>query len=97
MRKILIFACVLLVASVFLWRCAATVYVPEAPPELKVEVKIAPPHPHAVWVDGYWKWSHGRYAWVPGHWGKRAHGTWVPGHWDKRPRGWVFIEGHWAR
>jgi hypothetical protein len=97
MKKILILACVLLVASVFLWRCAATVYVPVPPPELKVEVKPAPPYPHAVWVDGYWKWSHGRHVWVPGHWVKRAHGTWVPGHWEERPRGWVFIKGHWRR
>jgi len=97
MRKILIFTCVLLVASVLFWRCAATIYVPVPPPELRVEVKPAPPHPQAVWIDGYWKWSHGSHVWVPGHWVRRAHGTWVPGHWEQRPRGWIFIKGHWRR
>jgi len=29
---------------------------------------IAPPRPHAVWVDGHWAHRGGGYVWVEGHW-----------------------------
>jgi hypothetical protein len=29
---------------------------------------VAPPHPHARWVDGHWDHHHDGYVWVEGHW-----------------------------
>jgi hypothetical protein len=29
---------------------------------------VAPPHPHAVWVDGRWEHRHGGWVWVEGRW-----------------------------
>lgn len=77
--------------------CAGTVYVRDEPPPPQVEVRPVAPGPNAVWIDGYWRWAHGRYIWVPGHWERHPKGTWVPGHWDKRPRGHVWVPGHWRR
>ena len=77
--------------------CAGTVYVSDEPPPPQVEIKPPAPSPRAVWIDGHWGLSHGKYHWVPGHWEKKAKGTWVPGHWDKHPRGHVWVPGHWRR
>jgi len=77
--------------------CAGTVYVASEPPPPQVEVRPVSPGPRAVWIDGHWGLSHGKYRWAPGHWEKNAKGTWVPGHWDKRPRGHVWLPGHWRR
>jgi hypothetical protein len=97
MRKIVAFVLAVIVLSVFLLGCTRTVYVLESPPPAKSEVKPPPPGPKAVWIDGNWKRSHGRYVWVPGHWVKKPHGRWVSGHWEKRPRGWVWVKGRWRR
>jgi hypothetical protein len=96
MRRVIVFAFAVVVLFTFLVGCAVT-YVPESPPPAKAEVKPPAPGPKAVWVDGHWKWSHGRYVWVPGHLVKKPHGKWAPGHWEKRPRGWVWVKGHWSR
>ena len=80
-----------------LFGCAATFYVPDAPPELLIEVRPTPPHPQAIWIDGHWGWSHGQYQWVPGYWERQPRGEWVPGSWEHRPRGWTWREGHWRR
>jgi hypothetical protein len=97
MIKVIVFIFAVMVLSAFLLGCAATVYVPEAPPPPKAEMKPPAPGPKAVWLDGYWKWSHGRYVWAPGHWIKKPRGEWVSGHWVKRPRGWVWVTGYWRR
>lgn len=97
MRKVIVFVFAVIVLPAFLLGCATTVYVPEAPPPPKAEMKPPAPGPKAVWVEGHWKWSHGRYLWVPGHWVKKPRGKWVSGHWEKRPRGWVWVKGHWRR
>ncbi|MEE9271326.1 MAG: hypothetical protein V3V49_13820 [Candidatus Krumholzibacteria bacterium] len=50
-----------------------TMYVRPAPPPQRVEVKVARPHKHAMWIPGHWKWKnrkHG-YVWKPGHWERR--------------------------
>ena len=38
----------------FLLGCAGTVYIPDAPPPPKSEVKSARPGPNAMWIDGHW-------------------------------------------
>jgi hypothetical protein len=52
---------------------ACTTYVKPPPPPAKVEVRPVPPHQHAVWVPGHWKWKGPKkgYTWMPGHW--RVH------------------------
>jgi hypothetical protein len=29
---------------------------------------VAPPHPHARWVEGHWAHRSGGWVWVEGHW-----------------------------
>jgi hypothetical protein len=29
---------------------------------------VAPPHPHARWVDGRWEHRHGGWVWIEGRW-----------------------------
>jgi hypothetical protein len=57
--------------------CVGLVSSVVAPPQ-PVVVRPAPPPPHReivpsprpgyVWVNGYWRWWRGTYAWEPGHW-----------------------------
>ena len=42
------------------------VYAPTAPPPLQTEVITVAPSPVHVWINGYWGWGGGRYAWTPG-------------------------------
>ncbi len=95
MRNFLLALLSISILVAFIFSCASTIYVPEAPPPAKEEIKSPRPGPKAVWVAGYWKWSGGQYVWIPGHWVKKPNGRWVTGHWEKRPRGWVYVKGHW--
>ena len=95
-RYLTLFLCVVVLFA-FLASCASVVFVPEPPPAPKKEVKPPRPGPKAAWVDGHWKWSHGQYVWVPGHWVKKPKGQWVAGHWKKTPRGHKWVKGHWRR
>lgn len=83
----------------FLGACTThTVYVPQQPPQVKVEVKPARLYPRVVWIQGHWKWRrrHHRYVWVPGHWKKAPTGrVWVAGNWKKTHHGWIWIKGYW--
>ena len=73
------------------------VFVPEAPPPPREDVKGSPPSTASVWTPGYYTYSNGHWVWLPGRWetppptGK----TWVAGHWDKTERGWYWTPGHW--
>ncbi len=72
------------------------VYVKNAPPKPKSEVRSKRPGPKAVWVAGHWQWRGGKYVWMSGHWDRNPRGNaWIPGHWEKKPRGWAWIPGHW--
>ncbi len=73
------------------------IYAPIAPPAPRVEVRPVRPGPHAIWVDGHWRWAGGRHIWAPGHWDvpPRHYHAWAPGHWRHGPRGWIWIDGHW--
>jgi hypothetical protein len=68
------------------------------PPSARVErVPDVPPFKHTVWVEGYWKYRHGDWLWVPGHWESPPSpgALWAPGHWEKTRRGWKRVPGHW--
>jgi hypothetical protein len=76
---------------------SGAVVVPEAPPPPKHEAVGAPPNASQVWVEGYWSYQDGRWAWISGHWETRPTATaaWVPGHWDHTNVGWVWRPGYW--
>jgi hypothetical protein len=96
-RSMILFLLVVICGmAIYLWGCPPPV-VHMRPPEPRVEIYGAPPHPHAVWIPGRWDYRGGNWAWVPGHWKKRprAHAVWVPGRWEPRGRGWVWVPGHW--
>ena len=97
MKRAGLLLAVVALAAAISYGCAGTVYVREDPPPVRVEVRPAAPGPNAMWIDGYWRWGHHEYLWMPGHWERHARGTWVTGHWDKRPRGNVWVPGHWRR
>jgi hypothetical protein len=71
------------------------------PPPPRHEVMPPPPHEHPNWVwhEGYHRWDGHAYAWVPGTYvaPPYGHARWVPGHWRNTPRGYMWVEGHWAR
>lgn len=77
---------------------APVVVAPMAPPAPYVETVTVAPSPVHVWVQGYWEWGAGRYAWRPGHWATppRAGWVWVPHHWEPGPGGWHMRPGRWA-
>lgn len=72
-------------------------YVSVGPPAPIVEVRVAAPGPHFVWIPGYHRWDGRAYAWVPGWWAAppRVRAVWVPGRWVHERRGWDFVDGHW--
>ena len=69
-----------------------------APPAPYVEVIPAIPYPGAVWIGGYWGWSGGRHAWVPGRWdrGRPGYG-WRPHAWANEGGRWHLHGGGWVR
>lgn len=75
--------------------CTGQYYVTTRPAE-PYYVRPASPYANAVWVDGEWIWSGGRYAYVGGHW-ERPHGgrAWVRGRWVSGPRGYAWRRGYW--
>lgn len=46
-----------------------------------------------VWQQGAWRWDHGSYLWVPGHYTeRRISRRWIPAHWhDGR-----WVAGAWV-
>ena len=68
------------------------------PPALLADPRGPAPSPESVWVEGYWQWSGGRYAWVFGEWAippGKPPCAWVPARWTSDDRGWTFHEPHW--
>lgn len=78
-------------------RGGVVVYVPVAPPPLRVE-RVPPPRAGYVWVDGSWGWSRGAYHWNRGHWMHARHGyRYVAPRWVQDRRGWHRVDGRWGR
>jgi hypothetical protein len=74
------------------------VYAPSAPPPLQAEVVPVAPSPVHVWINGYWGWGGGRYAWTPGYWAvpPRPGYVWHPRRWEHGPHGWHQRGGRWG-
>lgn len=74
------------------------VYAPGAPPPLRTEVIPVAPSPVHVWINGYWGWGSGRYAWRPGYWAvpPRPGYSWHRPYWEPGPRGWRQHGGRWG-
>lgn len=62
-------------------------------PEPVIMEHTAPPFAGAVWIDNEYRWDHGTYLVVPGHW-MRTNRGWVPGHWTPARRGFRWQRGH---
>jgi hypothetical protein len=81
--------------SLFLSSCAGEYYVTDQPADV-VYVRPAPPYAGAVWIEGDWVWSSGRYIHRRGYWARPRYGrTWVSGSWHHSPRGYAWHRGHW--
>ncbi len=79
--------------------CATrTIYIQQAPPVKRTEIKTKKPRYDAIWISGHWKWSKRKqkYVWRTGRWErKKKNYVWKEGHWKKNIGGWVWISGHW--
>ncbi|HEY2845736.1 MAG TPA: hypothetical protein VGJ09_18900, partial [Bryobacteraceae bacterium] len=55
-------------------------YASAPPPPIRVETRGASPGAGFAWVDGYWGYRQGNYAWVSGRWERppRARARWEP-------------------
>jgi hypothetical protein len=75
--------------------CTGEYYVASHPEE-PYYVRPASPYTGAVWIDGEWMWTGGRYNYVGGHWA-RPHGrrAWVSGSWHRGPGGYSWHRGYW--
>jgi hypothetical protein len=73
------------------------VVVPAPPPPVIVEPRPLPPSRSYIWVDGYWHWDGGRYAWHRGYWTAppRGYSRWVPPHYEPHGREYHYTPGHW--
>ncbi|HSP66452.1 MAG TPA: YXWGXW repeat-containing protein [Bryobacteraceae bacterium] len=72
-------------------------YASTPPPPLRTEVRIASPGAGFVWIDGYWGYRGGAYAWVPGVWMRppRPRAVWTPGRWETRRGRYYYRQGRW--
>jgi hypothetical protein len=97
MKRTLGFAVIL--GGLSLTGCAGgyAYYASTPPPALRVETRGAAPGAGFVWVDGYWGYRGGSYAWVPGNWVRppRARAVWVPGRWETRTGRYYYRAGRW--
>ena len=83
--------------ALFLSSCAGEYYVTDQPADVVYERPIAP-YDGAVWIDGDWYWSGGRYVYSRGHWERpRAGRAYVRGTWTHSHRGYAWRRGHWSR
>ena len=87
-------------AAISLTACAGGGYVYYAsapPPPVRAEVFGVAPGPGFVWINGYWGYRGGAYAWVPGRWERppRRGAAWVQGRWERHGNRWGYRDGHW--
>jgi len=72
-------------------------YASTPPPPVRVEARGVAPCAGFVWIDGYWGYRGGNYAWVPGRWDRppRTRARWIPGRWEARRGRYYYREGRW--
>ena len=76
---------------------ARTVWVREAPPEVRVEPAPAPRHGYQ-WAPGYWNWQGHRHVWHHGTWMRERTGhVYTSPTWVQRDNRWEFKPGYWRR
>jgi hypothetical protein len=86
-----------LAGSLFMTSCEGSYYVSSQPMDDGVYVQPASPYAGAVWIEGDWVWSGGRYIHSPGRWVRpRAGHTYVRGSWVHTGRGYRWHRGHWG-
>jgi hypothetical protein len=71
---------------------------PQGPPPPRVEHPWGRPYPGAVWIPGYYQWTHGRYVWVAGYYTypPRPGSHWVGPAYVVRGGVYYYHPGHWA-
>lgn len=77
---------------------SSEVYVSEPMPAPRVEVVTLAPSSDMLWVDGYWQWGGGGYAWTSGRWARpsRPGYVWLAPRYERRQNRHVYIQGQWA-
>ncbi len=81
--------------SLFFTSCVGEYYVTDQPAEVVYE-RPAPPYEGAIWIEGDWVWTGGRYVRSHGYWARRrVNRVWVTGSWYHGPRGYAWRKGHW--
>ncbi|MGZ3755426.1 MAG: hypothetical protein ACXVAY_16140 [Mucilaginibacter sp.] len=84
-----------LTGSLFLSSCAGSYWVYDQPAEPVYERPVAP-YDGAIWIDGEWNWTGGRYIYERGHWERPREGhAYVRGSWMHTDRGYHWNRGHW--
>ena len=83
--------------SLFLSSCAGEYYVSDQPADV-VYTRPAAPYAGAVWIDGDWVYSGGRYVRRPGYWSHPRRGrVYSAGSWVHNERGYTWRRGGWHR
>ena len=76
---------------------ATTVWIHQAPPELRVE-PLPPPRRGSLWAPGHWDWRGGRHVWVGGTWVRERRGYVYTGPtWVERNGRWQQHQARWSR
>jgi len=70
---------------------------PAAPPPMETQTIVVAPGPDFIWLDGYWGWGVGGWAWFGGHWDRppHPHAFWVRGRWVPEHNHWRWEPPHW--
>jgi hypothetical protein len=86
-----------LTGSLFLSACAGSYYVTDQPIDPVYDRPVAP-YAGAIWIDGDWNWSGGRYTYTHGRWDKPRQGRrYAPGSWSHDGHGYRWNRGGWRR
>ena len=86
---------ILLAGSLFFASCTGTYYVADQPAE-PYYVRPAVPYQGAIWIDGEYVLTGGRYHYVNGYWARpRAGRVYYRGNWSRGPRGYYWHRGYW--